>query len=123
MVDPEGKVVNFSRYWPIPEVSVADRDYFQAMKSDPKLKTFVSAPVVNRSTGTWTIYLAHRLNGPHGELSGLIVGAMILQYYEDFYKAILPGEGSAISLVRTDGTLLARYPHIDQAIGRTFGDG
>src|SRR5476651_3196 len=30
MIDVDGKLINFSRYWPIPEVDVSDRDYFKA---------------------------------------------------------------------------------------------
>jgi hypothetical protein len=76
LINREGKLINFSRAWPIPEGNVSDRDYFQALKDDPKLNSYISAPVRNRGTGTWTIYLARRLNGPNGEFIGLILGAI-----------------------------------------------
>ena len=63
LIDVNGKLINFSRYWPIPDVNVSDRDYFKALKSDLNLASFVSEPVRDRGNGTWTNYLARRLNG------------------------------------------------------------
>jgi signal transduction histidine kinase/DNA-binding response OmpR family regulator len=116
MINTQGKLINFSRYWQIPDVDVSDRDYFKALKADPNLETFISAPVQNRGSGTWNIYIARRLNDPNGEFMGLLLGAMSLQYFENFFGSTSLG-GSSVSLVREDGTLLARYPHSD-AIGQ-----
>ncbi len=121
MIGPEGKLINFSRYWPIPAVNVADRDYFQVLRDDPNRKSFVGAPVQNRGDGSWTIYLARRVNGPDGRFAGLVLGAMTMKYFEDFYHSVLPGESSAISMVRDDGILLTRYPP-SEAIGKAFPD-
>lgn len=52
MIDATGDLVNFSRFWPIPQVNVADRDYFQAMRGDPSLQRFISQPVRNRGDDT-----------------------------------------------------------------------
>ena len=121
LIDANGKLLNFSRYWPIPDVNVSDRDYFKALKADPNLESFVSIPVQNRGDGTWDIYLARRLNDPNGEFMGLILGAISLQYFENFYGATSLGEGSSVSLVREDGTLLARFPHSDRIGAATEG--
>ena len=118
IIDATGKLVNFSRYWPIPAVNVSDRDYFKALKDDPSLKEFISTPVQNRGSGTWNIYLARRISGPNGEFQGLVLGAMALQYFEDFYGSVTIGEGTSVSLVREDGLLLARYPHA--GVGRNL---
>jgi signal transduction histidine kinase len=120
VIDADGNLVNFSRYWPIPEVNVSDRDYFQALKADETQKTFISAPVLNRGNGTWTIFLAHRLNGSDGAFLGLVLGAMELKYFEDFYRAVSPADQSTIVLVRQDGMMLARYPAAAD-IGKAFG--
>ena len=42
MIDADGKLLNFSRYWPIPDVNISDRDYFKALKADPSLESFIS---------------------------------------------------------------------------------
>jgi CheY-like chemotaxis protein len=119
MIDSTGKLINFSRYWPIPDVNVSDRDYFAALRDNPDMLTFVGKPVQNRGTGTWTIYIARRVNGVNSQFSGLILAAMSLQYFEEFYRSISLGEGSSAALLRDDGTLLARYPKTPD-VGKVF---
>jgi signal transduction histidine kinase len=120
VIDADGKLVNFSRYWPIPELSAADRDYYQALKSDPTPKTFISAPVQNRDNGAWTIFLTRRISGQHGEFIGILLGVMELRYFEDFYRSVSEGNQGSIVLVRSDGVMLVRYPPA-AGVGRAFG--
>src|SRR6202035_575761 len=61
-------------------------------------------------TGTWTIYLAHQVRGANGEFLGLILGAVEMRYFEDFYRAISFGKGSSVQLQRLDGVMLVRFP-------------
>jgi diguanylate cyclase (GGDEF)-like protein len=42
-----------------------------------------------------------------------------MRYFEDFYRAISPGNGGTTALQRLDGVMLARFPHTD-AIGKSF---
>lgn len=114
VINADGKLLNFTRSWPIPDVNVADRDYFKALKDNPALRVFVSVPVQNRGTGTWTLYLARRLSGPDDEFVGLVLGAMTLAYFEEYYRDIGGAPGMAVSLLRRDGKLLARYPPSDK---------
>jgi diguanylate cyclase (GGDEF)-like protein len=119
-IDAEGNLINFSRSWPIPRVNVADRDYFKALTADPKLTTFMSQPVQNRGNGVWTMYLARKAVGPDGAFLGMILGAIRLGYFEQLYQAVAVGPGSAISMFRRDGVLMARYPHNDLQIGQAY---
>ena len=111
MINEHGKLINFSRYWPIPDVNVSDRDYFKALSSDANADTFISAPVQNRGSGTWNIYVARRLNDPNGAFMGLLLGAISQQYFENFFGASSPGAGTTVSLQRADGMVLARFPN------------
>ena len=119
MIDAQGNLINFSRYWPIPKVNIADRDYFRAMLADDGLDRFISEPVENRGDGVRTFYLARRVRGSNGQFAGLVLGAIELRYFQEFYRSVLVGEGSAVSLMRQDGVLLARYP-VTSAVGRSF---
>ena len=110
VIDARGKLLNFSRYWPIPEVDVSDRDYFKALKADDGPQSFVSAPVQNRGNGTWNVYLARRLNDPQGHFMGLLLGAISVPYFENFFGSTSLGPDTTISLVREDGLLLAHFP-------------
>ena len=122
MINADGRLINFSRYWPIPEVNVTDRDYFAALRDHPEQRVFWSKPVQNRGTGTWTFYMAYRVSAADGGFIGLVLAAIELRYFEEFYRDVLPGEESAISLLRSDGVMLARYPVAAEAVGKSFWD-
>lgn len=121
LIDGDGTLINSSRAWPHPDVNIADRLFFMAVKADPNLTTYVSEPVQNRATGTSTIYLVRRVNGANGQFLGLILGAIELRYFQDFYQAIIPSAGSSMGILRFDGVLLARFPQTD-TIGKTFSN-
>ena len=122
VIAPDGTLLNFSRYWPIPAVNVADRDYFIALRDHPERLHFISEPVLNRGSGTWTIYLARRLSAPDGGFLGLVLGAMDLDYFQNLYARIPAGSGSSLSLWRSDGRLLALHPPSPR-IGELFDRG
>ena len=119
LISRDGKLLNFSRTWPVPPRDVTDRDYFKALKGNSNLTSYISEPVQNRGSGTWTIFLARRVNGANGEFLGIILGAIQMRYFEDFYRAISPGDGGTTALQRLDGVMLARFPPT-AAIGKTF---
>ncbi len=117
LVDAQGRVINTSRFWPNQPVRVGDRDFFRYLREHADNRLFISAPVQARTTGAWTVYLARRVSLRHGALLGLVVGAISLQYFEDFYRAITPEAGGSVTVLRRDGTVLVRYPHAAAFIG------
>ena len=120
LIDAEGNLINFSRYWPIPHANVADHDYFQALKSDEHLAWFVGEPALDGRTGLWIIHIARKIVNPTGELLGLIVGSIQQEYFERLFKQLLLRTSDSVGLFRSDGVLLARYPHADQAFARAY---
>ncbi|MGE7418662.1 bifunctional diguanylate cyclase/phosphodiesterase [Methylobacterium tarhaniae] len=122
VIDRHGKLLNFSRYWPIPAVNIADREYFKVMAADPALERAVSNPVQNRGDGAWTIYIARKVRAPDGRFLGLVLGAVELGYFERLYAAIAPGRDYAVAILRNDGMLLVRHPRRDDSVGRTFAN-
>ena len=119
LFDHDGEMINSSRSWPHPNVNIADRDFFKVIKADPNLKTYVTEPVVARISGKWTLYLARRVSGANGEFVGLVLGAIALDYFEDFYRAISLDDGHSVAIQRSDGLMLARFPPTND-IGKTF---
>ena len=90
-------------------MNFADRDYFRIMKADPNRETFISQPVPNRGDGTMVVYVARRLSDPDGKFIGLLLGAISVPYFENFWDTSFGSVGS-VSLLRNDGVLLARFP-------------
>jgi diguanylate cyclase (GGDEF)-like protein/PAS domain S-box-containing protein len=120
LVDAEGKVFNVSASSPADPSDVSDRDYFQLLKSDSARTSYVSRPARSWFNGAWTMFLARKITAPDGEFLGLILGAVELNYFEDYFRSIVIGEDGSISLISDEGLLLVRYPHAEAAIGQTY---
>jgi diguanylate cyclase (GGDEF)-like protein len=120
LINADGRLINFSRFWPGPDISVADRNFFQAVKSDPRVTSYISQPRHNRTNGAWTMFLVRRVTAPNGEFLGLVLGAVELSYFEKLFNSISLGEGSSIALFRNDGVMLTRFPQIESVIGTIF---
>ncbi len=121
--DADGVLINASASWPVPEVRVADRSYFKMFQSDPRSPDMLIEPVYSRITGLWTTVIARRMTGPNGEFLGAVGRGIEPANFEKFFASLALGEGAAISMYHRDGTLLARYPHVDAMIGQSFKAG
>jgi diguanylate cyclase (GGDEF)-like protein/PAS domain S-box-containing protein len=120
LANAEGRIFNFSRGWPAPEMDISDRSYFQAFQSDKSLASFISEPIRNRANGAWIIQLARRIQTIDGKFAGLLLVAIDLQQFEREFQPIVLGEFGSIALLRENGVLLARYPRIESIIGHAF---
>jgi len=124
LIGTDGRLLNFSRTFPTPEVSLLDRDYLKAHLADDSLKMFLSAPVKNRGTGHWTFYLTRKLRAVDGRLIGVALVGIQCEYFQHFYASIDSArEGVSVSLLRRDGLLLARQPPVDSMVGTSFAGG
>jgi PAS domain S-box-containing protein len=118
LVSAEGRLVNGSRRWPVPAVDVSDRDYYEHLRQHDAVGIYISAPAISRVSGAWSFFLARRVDGPHGNLLGLVVSAIDVGYAEEFYRAIALQDGGSVALFRRDGTMLARYPAAASMMGK-----
>jgi diguanylate cyclase (GGDEF)-like protein len=123
LFDSGGVLINSSGIWPVPAVNVADRTYFKAFQSDPRSPSPLVEAVYSRVTGAWTTVLARKLTGRNGEFLGAIGRGIEPSHFEKFFASVALGKDAAISMYHSDGTLLARYPHVDAMIGRNFATG
>lgn len=121
LFDHKARPLNSSRLFPVPDVSFADRHYFQELLRPDGPDSLISDPVLSRSTGNWTIYEARRLKGPEGQFLGFIMGAIRLSSFEAFYRNVTSHADEAITLIRRDGMLLARHPLVAEPHPRDFG--
>ena len=108
--DHTGRVLNITRGWPTPAVNLADRDYFRHLSSrrDPGL--FISEPVQNKVTATWTVYFAKRVETADGTFLGVVLVGVRPEYFLGALEVVSGMEGRTIMLVRDDGTVLLRHP-------------
>jgi hypothetical protein len=116
----DGRVINTSRQWPAPDVTIDDRDYFEQIKLNSTLTSFLGGPVRSRASGAMVIHLARRISGLNGEFLGIIAAALDVQYLQNYFGEISAESNSGVALFRNDGVLLARFPSNSLEIGRQY---
>ncbi|HTZ34565.1 MAG TPA: PAS-domain containing protein [Stellaceae bacterium] len=117
LIAADGSLVNVSRVWPVPDLNLGDRPYFQYLRDHPDADLWVSDPIKNRVTGTWTVQVGRRLVAPDGGFLGAVMATIELSYLEEVYRAIAAQDERSVGLMRRDGTLIVRSPPLDDKIG------
>jgi diguanylate cyclase (GGDEF)-like protein/PAS domain S-box-containing protein len=123
--DSDGQLINSADNnsadnWPLPSIDISDRNFFKTFKSDPEAAPVLTEPALSAFTGRWSTVVAHRLSGSNGVFLGVMSRRIDSATYEKFFSTVSLGSGAAIAMLHADGTLLARFPHVDAMIGRKF---
>jgi diguanylate cyclase (GGDEF)-like protein len=119
LVLDEAGHLRFDSRVPNPEpVSRADRDYFEFLRENDTGALHVGRPMVAQSTGQPVLTLSRRLSHPDGSFAGVAVGGLRLAYFEQMFGSLAIGPNDTITLIDTDGTLLARWPQREDLVGR-----
>ncbi|NVN85439.1 MAG: EAL domain-containing protein [Rhodopseudomonas sp.] len=124
-----GLLINASASWPVADITIAHRAYFQAMKAGSAASSVAIELVQSRLSGgrqaseEWKIAIAKRLSSATGEFLGLVVRAIPIADLEQFLASAALGRDSAISIHHRDGVLLARYPRSEAMIGQNLRTG
>jgi diguanylate cyclase (GGDEF)-like protein len=118
--DADGTLINSSVVPVVPHVNIADRAYYKALKSSSDANDCEIEMVRSRFSGGWRTVFARRVTGPDGEFLGVVSRAIAPEKFEEFFSKVALGAGASISMNHHDGTLIARYPHVEPMIGRNF---
>jgi two-component sensor histidine kinase len=94
-------------------VSVADREYYIALREGAAFYT--SGLLVSRLTGENIFVFSKRITR-NGEFAGAIMVSFGDALMQSFWSYLDLDAGSAVSLVRRDGMLMARYPSVSEAL-------
>ncbi|WP_407120519.1 EAL domain-containing protein [Bradyrhizobium sp. STM 3561] len=120
--DADGELINWSRTQPLSKINVSSRAYFQTFKSDPAAEPLILESVRSFIIDQWTTIVARRLTGADGTFLGVMVRRIDPDSYRQYFASVALAEGTAISLFDREGKMLARYPHVEELIGRSFKD-
>ena len=118
--DSNGDMINWSRSLPAPALNISERAYFKSFKFDPRSPSIQTESVRSYRNGKLNSIIAHRLRGEDGVFLGVMTRRINPINYEKFFASVTLGTGAAISMFHSDGTLLARYPKVDELIGENF---
>ena len=122
VIDRHGRLAAESKDVLAPGTSVWDREYFQVHLASPDVGLFISRPFVSRDTGRRIVALSRRISDQSGAFSGVVVGTIYLDYLAERYDGLQLGPGSTASLLRTDGTVIARGPRPSETDRLWVGD-
>jgi diguanylate cyclase (GGDEF)-like protein len=121
--DANGVLINSSENWPVRDIRIGDRNYFKALKAGSEFERFRIELVPGRFKGGWATVIACKVSGPNGQFLGIVSRAITPANFESFFASVTLAAGSSISMHHRDGTLLARFPHADNLVGRNFRTG
>jgi two-component system, NtrC family, sensor kinase len=111
LADTEGVVRNSSVAFPAPPVSIADRDYFNAIK-DESIEAFVGGIVRENINQEGVFNVARRRRSEPGRFEGVVVVAARPSTLTAFWGAVANDGGEGI-LVRRDGKVLTTTSSAD----------
>ncbi|MBL8286812.1 MAG: response regulator [Rubrivivax sp.] len=112
----DGRLVATNVAFPAPRnIDFTDRPFYRHHRIGG-VQPFVSDVLTSRTTGETFFDLSVRREGPGGRFAGALSSSLKPQYFAALYSA-LPGAGAGlnVALVRSDGAVLAGWPHMPQA--------
>ena len=101
-------------------LDASDRDYFTLQRDRAVSGLYLSPPLISRTDHREAVVLSRRLEDTHGAFAGVITAIIDLDELRQFYAGIDLGPGSAVQLLRSDGTLLLRSPAAPGTMGQRF---
>ncbi|KAA0072518.1 diguanylate cyclase [Tardiphaga sp. P9-11] len=96
----------------------SDRDYFRYHAQSADRGMLIGRPVKSRSGGQWIITASKRFNHPDGRFAGVVLATVDVSYFTQFFNKFTIGQKGAISLLSSDGIMLARSPDDGTYVGR-----
>jgi PAS domain S-box-containing protein len=120
IVDSQGNPLYQSHKFSAPVANVSDRSYFTAQRDGTAQGMFMSEPLVTRTEGRAGVTFSRRLDDANGHFAGIVSALVDIEDLNQFYRAVNVGMGSAVQLIRDDGTLLVRNPPTPGALGKEF---
>ena len=103
-------------------IDASDRTYFQRARAATTSDTFITDPIIGRSGKLWTINAVRQMPRINGQFSGAIIASIEPRYFDKSWQTVDVGDGGAITLWRTDGTLMMRSPFDESSMGKVFPD-
>ena len=115
ILGPNGHIANYSLGWPAPETDVSDREFFTMLRDDAGAGMHVSLPVVSRNAER--VLFSRRVTSRAGQFLGAVQIGVSIAYFKRLYNSINSLADLSFMFLRSDGTILLRYPSLKQHAG------
>ncbi|HEX6704288.1 MAG TPA: PAS domain-containing protein [Albitalea sp.] len=101
-----------------PPVSVAGSPTFEHLRTHRDTGVHVDTATRSPADKRWVFPIARRLETPSGEFAGAVGARGRIEYFQSFYRDAQSDPHTRIALVHRNGTLVARHPPLEAALGR-----
>jgi PAS domain S-box-containing protein len=120
--DAAGRPLALSWMYPVDEAggNVANRAQFKSVRDDAKADLVIGDALRSQTDFQWFFPISRRLQTPQGGFAGMLSARGSIEYFQQFYRDIQPETSTKVTLMHRDGTLLARYPPVEDAYGKRY---
>lgn len=94
-------------------LALGDLRQFAVHREGDADRLYVSRPERSRIAGRWVVQFTRPIRAADGRLLGVIAASIPPSWFLRFYDSIDLGRDAAVSLLRLDGTVVARSSRID----------
>lgn len=122
LIDRDGNGINSSRPDFVPGFPMRAPGLFRHFVAHAGDGLLISPPEQAPDDGHWIYYIGMRLDALDGQLRGVLVAAINIDYFETLYDSIKLDFVSRIQLLNGDGVLLAGKPRDATQFGKRFAD-
>jgi len=112
ILDAQGKTLASSRLFPFPVVDMSDGEYFRVHR-DGFAGTYLSRPIVTRTSGERVLNLSVAFNDDQGRFGGVVNVAVLTSYFGGFFRDMVAGDPElTMSLFAASGEVYAQWPEM-----------
>jgi len=101
---------------PVPR-NLSRRSYFQVHRRDHDAGLYISEPIVSVYDGVSVVVLSMRLQDRDGAFQGVVAATIRTRYFTELFNLTNIGALGRINLIRSDGTVLSRFPYDASIVG------
>ena len=117
VLDRDGRVIETSGDRSEIGLDLSYREYFQAERKAADYGFHVTGPFIGRVTHIPSIAISRRRRSTDGSFAGIAVGTIGLAFFDKIFNSVHLPNGSSITLLNQDGTILTRAPVHAEYIG------
>jgi PAS domain S-box-containing protein len=122
LVDSSGAPRALSETYPVPDSArdVSPLQIFRRLSAGGESGLYIDDALQSAVDRLWIFPVARRLETPAGKFAGGVGARGRVDYFEQFYRNVRLDPSTTISLMRDNGTLIARHPRVESALGQRF---
>jgi signal transduction histidine kinase len=120
IADADGDLLANTRQFPPPRINVAQAPFFQTLKNHPDAGVVIERPVFVTLNNQWMFYLARAIVDDQGQFAGVVLAGIPVSYFEQYFSMIDVGGDAAVTLSSPSAMMIARWPRVADALGKTL---